>query len=51
MVNVKRNMMRMVERTLALNETREFLNDAYRTFDAVLVECWYSDVYLAVGHR
>lgn len=51
MINVKRNMMNMVRRTLELKETREFLNDTKYAFDLVLSECWYSDIYLAVGHR
>ncbi|VVC39701.1 UDP-glucuronosyl/UDP-glucosyltransferase [Cinara cedri] len=51
MVNVKTNMINMVRRTLVLKETQAFLNDTGRAFDLVLVECWYSDAYLAVGHR
>jgi len=51
MFNVKKNMMNMVSRTLKLNETRAFLNDTRYAFDLVLTECWYSDIYLAIGHR
>lgn len=51
MINVKTNMMNMVRRSLVLKETQEFLNDTKYAFDLVLVECWYSDAYLAVGHR
>lgn len=51
MFNVKHHMMNMVERTLLLKDTREFLNDTRYNFDVVLCECWYSDVYLALGHR
>ncbi|XP_026810106.1 UDP-glucuronosyltransferase 1-6-like [Rhopalosiphum maidis] len=51
MINVQRSMMKMVEKTLVLNETRSFLNNTRNSFDLVLVECWYSDVYLALGHR
>lgn len=51
MINVKKNMMNMVRRTLELKDTQEFLNDTQYAFDLVLSECWYSDAYLAVGHR
>lgn len=51
MINVRVNMMKMVTRTLELNETRAFLNDTRYAFDLVLTECWYSDIYLAIGHR
>ncbi|KAL4121567.1 hypothetical protein QTP88_014054 [Uroleucon formosanum] len=51
MINVKKNMMNTVTRTLVLNETRAFLNDTQYAFDLVLTECWYSDIYLAIGHR
>ncbi|XP_022171389.1 UDP-glucuronosyltransferase 2B30-like [Myzus persicae] len=51
MINVKQGMIKMVTRTLELNETRAFLNDTRYAFDVVLAECWYSDIYLAIGHR
>lgn len=51
MINVQRSMMKTLKRTLMLNETRTFLNNTRNSFDVVLVECWYSDVYLALGHR
>jgi len=51
MINVQRSMMKTVKRTLMLNETRTFLNNTRNSFDVVLVECWYSDIYLALGHR
>jgi len=50
MINVQRSMMKTVKRTLMLNETRTFLN-TQNSFDVVLVECWYSDIFLALGHR
>ncbi|XP_029344441.1 UDP-glucuronosyltransferase 2B15-like [Acyrthosiphon pisum] len=51
MISVRLSMMRLVTRTLELNETRAFLNDTQYAFDLVLIECWYSDIYLAIGHR
>ncbi|XP_025206767.1 UDP-glucuronosyltransferase 1-3-like [Melanaphis sacchari] len=51
MINVQRAMSKTVERTLVLNEVREFLNNTRNSFDLVLIECWYSDAYLALGHR
>lgn len=51
MFNVKSNMMLSVKQTLALREVREFLNDTTYDFDVVLSESWYSDLYLALGHR
>lgn len=51
MINVKQAVMKMVTRTLVLNETRAFLDDTRYAFDLVLIECWYSDIYLAIGHR
>lgn len=51
MLYVKQHVMNMVERTLVLKDTQEFLNDTRYNFDVVLCECWYSDVYLALGHR
>ncbi|XP_022171395.1 UDP-glucuronosyltransferase 1-3-like [Myzus persicae] len=51
MINVRLGMMKMVTRTLELNETRAFLNDTHNAFDLVLTECWYSDIYLAIGYR
>uniref|UniRef100_A0A2S2QH05 Ecdysteroid UDP-glucosyltransferase n=1 Tax=Sipha flava TaxID=143950 RepID=A0A2S2QH05_9HEMI len=51
MINVRKTMMEMVRRTLVLKDTQAFLNDTRNAFDLVLSECWYSDAFLAVGHR
>ncbi|XP_050541394.1 UDP-glycosyltransferase UGT4-like isoform X2 [Daktulosphaira vitifoliae] len=51
MINVKLNMMKMVKHTLELNEIKLFLNDTKNEFDLVLIECWYNDVFLAIGER
>ncbi|XP_060863322.1 LOW QUALITY PROTEIN: UDP-glycosyltransferase UGT4-like [Metopolophium dirhodum] len=51
MINVRLGMMRLVTWILELNETRAFLNVTQYAFDLVLTECWYSDIYLAIGHR
>ncbi|XP_050422852.1 UDP-glycosyltransferase UGT4-like isoform X2 [Adelges cooleyi] len=51
MLNVKLRMTNLIKETLELDDVRSFLNDTRFNFDVVLTECWYSDVYLAVGHR
>lgn len=51
MINVKLNLMYGVSQTLKLKEIQSFFNDTQYNFDLVLNECWYSDIYLPVGHR
>lgn len=51
MFHVKLHMMQLVKKTLELKEIQVFLNSTKYKFDLVLNECWYSDVYLAIGHR
>lgn len=51
MINVKLTTLDIVKQTLELKEMQSFLNNTKHNFDLVLNECWYTDVYLAVGHR
>lgn len=51
LINVKLHIVNAVQQTLNLKEVQSFLNNTAYNFDLVLNECWYSDVYLAVGHR